>query len=123
MEAHLPNIATANREPVDEDDHSSDSDVHYSRKTVKLPSDWGTEDDETTKYIVEIIYNETSGGRINIWTDEKSTLEHIWKPTTHNGEDYRKCDEVHFWDYPNAVDEYKNINTASDVVDLMGRNA
>lgn len=123
MVRHLPAATDTDREPIDEDDAewSTRDTGHYSRKRVDLPAEW--EAVEATHYIVEVFYDHESGGQINIWQDEESTLAHIWKPTTHDGVDYKKVDEVHFWDWHNAHAEYTAIDDASDVVDLMSRNA
>lgn len=125
MIRHLPAATETDRTPIDPDDAdwSTRETGHYSRKTVTLPDDWGVEDDDATEYVVEVFYDRETGGCINVWEDTESTLEHIWKPVTHDGDDYRKIDEVHFWDWENAHFEYTNIDDAGDVVDLMSRNA
>lgn len=122
---HYPRADENTDEPMHEDskewlDHS---DAHYTRTRIELPEEWKLKNESATHYIVELIYGTERGGKINIWEDSESSLEHIWKPTTHNDEKYRKVDEVNFWDWENAHAEYGCIEDAGDVVDLMSRNA
>lgn len=124
MVRHLPAATTTDRTPIhdDEADWSTRDTGHYSRKRIDLPADWGLEDDDATHYLVECFYDHESGGRINVWEDTESSLDHVWRPATHDGDDYRQVGEIHFWDWENAHDEYARLDDADDVTDLMWRN-
>ena len=69
---------------------------------------------------IELLYGTERGGQINIWESGKSDLEHIW--TTSDDKKFHKIEEVGFMDWKNAKEEFSNIKTQKDVVDLMWRN-
>ena len=103
---------TITREPIGKHmrkDAKKNSNLKYQRKKI---STW----------IVELHYNPDTGGQINIWKPGKEKLEHIWPNQKHDGEWYHKADEVHFKYSENAKSEYDNLETVSNIKNLMWRN-
>lgn len=123
---HLPAVGSTDAQPVHSDASSwfGYDDAHYSRKTIEITGDLANAyDSDDPVFVVEVLYGTNRGGQINVWVNEESSLEHIWKPATIDGESYRKADEVNFMSWEPARREYAELDDASDVNDLMVRNA
>jgi len=78
------------------------------------------DEDSISIYHVELIGATDRGAIINIWENEKSTLHHVWTPSDCG--EWCKRDEVHFMEFVNAKEEFENIETATDAINLMWRN-
>lgn len=73
------------------------------------------------KRVVELTIYPNAGGLIKIWEPGMSRLEHIWQ---NNANKTMHCiGEICFMHQENAIDEYRNIRTFHDIVDIMKRNA
>ena len=83
------------------------SDGHYRSKKV-------------ARYIVELYYGTDRGGQIYIWEPGYESLEHVWPPS--DDKKYHMANEINFMDWHNAIDEYRDLNTSKDVINLMHRN-
>lgn len=86
---------------------------------------WQYDDAKHTKkkissWIIELIYGTNRGGVILIWQKGASTLHHIWTPSINN--DYMLFQEVHFMDWRNAKEEFSQLKTVEDIMNLIERN-
>ena len=69
---------------------------------------------------VELFYGTQRGGMICIWAKKEDDMN-IYQ-VSDDGE-YECIEEAHCMDWDNAVWEYKNLNTADDILDLRVRNS
>jgi len=69
---------------------------------------------------VELLGGTERGAHINIWEHERSTLHHVFTPS--DDDKWMKVGEVNFMHYGNAVEEYRQLKSVRDVLDLMQRN-
>lgn len=68
---------------------------------------------------VELIYHKNTGGIINIWELEDDYIH--TRGLSDDGKWY-KFNEIHFWGWENALDEYKGITDVSSLLDICKRN-
>jgi len=90
---------------------------------------WGSQALTTSEktigsFSIEMIGAKEGGAHINVWEPmpkNGKNLAHINAPSDDGL--FRKVDEIHFWNYSNAKEEYSALKTARTVIDLMWRNA
>lgn len=95
-------------------------DGHFKTKRFKLPQKY-ERDEDINDFVVELFYGTERGGQINIWSEGKSTLPHVWSPSDDNK--YHLADQVNFMDWRNAKEEFSQLTNWGKVVDLMERNS
>lgn len=70
---------------------------------------------------IEVIFARDCGGHVNIWEEGESSLTHVWKPSDDNK--WHKFTQANFWDWENALAEYKAVTNMDSLLDLGRRNS
>jgi len=90
-------------------------DANYKRKSI-------------SSYTIELLYGTKRGGQIVLWkkadsddVENATKLPHVFDITP----DHKNfmIDEINFWNWENAENEYKQIKTVKDIYRLASRNA